>query len=313
MSVDKLENQEFPLFAGKADNIRKLLLYSVSELLLRQILRSQYQLLLPVCLLDLLEPSGEHDLALINDCNMIAELLDIAHLMTGENNELPVCNQLTHHILQNLGVHRVKSAEGLIQNHNIGICHQRRRKLHLLLITLGQRLELPRLIFRNLKAVQPSFCTRLRRLFIQPAELRQIYHLFDDCTLRIKTSLLRQITDLIFRGHKLLTVNPYLATVCVKNVHQNTDGRRLSRTVPSQKSQCFSALHLKAHAVKHFLLTEALTDLLYLQFHNSSLSAAARQSTSYCSPASTLSPSSSCSVRRFVSAFNNSSPASVIR
>ena len=51
---------------------------------------------------------------MIDDNNILTKFLDIAHLVAGENDDLAVADQLLHNILQNLGVDRIKTAEGLV-------------------------------------------------------------------------------------------------------------------------------------------------------------------------------------------------------
>lgn len=92
----------------------KLCAKQVSKILRRHIDSTQNKLILAKVTLDRIEVAGQNDLSMIDDNNILAKFLDIAHLVAGENDDLAVADQLLHNILQNLGVDRIKTAEGLV-------------------------------------------------------------------------------------------------------------------------------------------------------------------------------------------------------
>ena len=62
--------------------------------------------------------------------------------MAGENHKPALCDKLAHHVLQNLGVHRIQPAERLIQYNDLRVIYQSGRQLHFLLISLGKGFQL---------------------------------------------------------------------------------------------------------------------------------------------------------------------------
>jgi len=96
------------------DTVCKLCAKQVSKILRRHIDSTQNKLILAKVTLDRIEVAGQNDLSMIDDNNILAKFLDIAHLVAGENDDLAVADQLLHNILQNLGVDRIKTAEGLV-------------------------------------------------------------------------------------------------------------------------------------------------------------------------------------------------------
>ena len=119
------------------------------------VLRRQHQTVSAVLLLDVLQLPVQNHLPLIDNGDIVAKFFHIAHLMAGKDHQPLVVDKLVHHILQNLGVHRVQAAEGLIQDHDLRIAHQGGGKLHFLLVALGQSIQPFVAVLRHAQTLQP--------------------------------------------------------------------------------------------------------------------------------------------------------------
>ena len=103
-------DQEFPLPAADAHQIRPFPLHLARQLLHGEVLRGQHQAVPAVLPLDVPQLPGQHHLALVDDGDVIAEFLHIAHLVAGEYHDPIVRDELADHVLQYLGVNRIHSS-----------------------------------------------------------------------------------------------------------------------------------------------------------------------------------------------------------
>ena len=78
---------------------RQLLPADISQLLWAVIVRRYRLSATSVRILDIIEMSGQYDIAMVNNCDILAEFLHIAHLMAGENNDATFADQFPDDVL----------------------------------------------------------------------------------------------------------------------------------------------------------------------------------------------------------------------
>src|SRR5690554_2144230 len=200
--------------------------------------------------LDAAEVSRQHDFALVDEGDLVTELLHIGHLMTGEDHQLVVGDEFHNDVLKDHGVHRVQSAEGLIQNHNVRIVHQRLHNLDLLLIPLGQGLELFLLVGGEVHPVQPVVDVSSKLIFVPASKFSEILQLMGNLLFGIHASFFGQVAYFIVFGSEDLSVQDEFSLVLTENAHERTQGSGFSGTVSTEKTHGFSAFHLKGDVLE---------------------------------------------------------------
>ncbi len=123
--------------------------------LIRHALGTQLQLALAHVALDVIQIAAEQDIAAVDQRDVIADFLHIAHLVGGKDDQPPLTHKAGDSVLEHLGVHRVQPAEGLIEDQDIRLIQKALGDLYLLLVALGEGLQLFVLVLAQAEIIHP--------------------------------------------------------------------------------------------------------------------------------------------------------------
>ena len=210
-----------------------------------------------IAALDLLQVAGDGDFALVEDGDVLTELLDVVHLVGGEEDDFALLNLLLDHILQQPGIHWVQSGEGFIQHNDVRIVGQGRDELDFLLVAFGEGVQPLVFVLFHAQPLQPAANRHGGLPALHPFELRKVHQLLPDGLFGVQAPLFGQVAQ----GHLTVvdgcSVQKDLSTVGRKHIHENADGSGFARTVAAQKAEGLASLGCEGNALEHLLGSEA--------------------------------------------------------
>ena len=107
---------------------------------------------------DLAHRSGEDEVPLMDERNLVAHLFNLVHAVRGEENGVSGIAEFDEDVLQERGVDGVEAGEGLVHDDEFGVVQERGDELYLLLHTLGELFGLLGERFGDLQLFAPSMC-----------------------------------------------------------------------------------------------------------------------------------------------------------
>ena len=102
------------------------------------------------------ERAGLDDLPVVDEDDLVAELLRLAHLVRREEDRLPLRRQLLEQAPHEDDVHRVEAGAGLVEDDELGVEEEGAGQLDLLLVPLRELLHLAVPLLPELEAPQPA-------------------------------------------------------------------------------------------------------------------------------------------------------------
>ena len=112
---------------------------------------------------DVVERAVEHDLAAMDQDDLVGHPLRLGHHVRGEKDGLPLLAQLAQEIAHEHHVHRIEPRLRLVEDDELGIVQQRADELHFLLVALRQLLDLRVALVRSSKRSSQRSTVRARR------------------------------------------------------------------------------------------------------------------------------------------------------
>ncbi len=157
--------------------------------------------------------------------------------MCRENDRLSLFLHLQHDILQEFGVHRIQTAERLIQDDQLRLMDDRHDELQLLLHSSGKLLDLFGLPLRQVELFQPVINFPPCSTASQTLQFCQEQEELSDFHLGVKPPVLGKVSH-FFLDSFVHFMFEDLDRAFIRNddVHHHPDGRRFSRTVGSQEA-----------------------------------------------------------------------------
>ncbi len=113
----------------------------------------------------------------MDEGDVIAECFHRLHVVGGEDDGLALLLQAEHFVLHDAGIHRVETAEGLVEDQQVRVVDHGRDELHLLLHPLGELLHLAVVPAHDVEPLEPDHQLPMCILLRQTPQLRQIHRL----------------------------------------------------------------------------------------------------------------------------------------
>src|ERR1700674_1604671 len=129
--------------------------------------------------LDLPEVPGEHQPAVRDQADVVAQLFGLLHPVGREQDRLPLLAILEQQLLEQPLIDRIEPREGLVEDQDVGLVQHGADELHFLLHALRQLFDFLASPIGKLDARQPPFDDRQRLPAFQPVDLRQEQQLVD--------------------------------------------------------------------------------------------------------------------------------------
>ena len=113
-----MHEQTAVFFGHRGDDLARLLRKPAQGAHVRT---RQHNTAAVIAAFDLAYAAVEDDVAAFEDRNVVAEFLDIVHLVAGKQHDFIVLDQLVHNVLEQHGVDGVQPRKRFIQNHDLRI------------------------------------------------------------------------------------------------------------------------------------------------------------------------------------------------
>ena len=187
--------------------------------------------------LDLGKEAVEHDAAIVDHQDAVAQLLDVGHLVGREHDGDALGAQLGDDVLHEPHVDRVQPAEGLVEHDEGGIVDERRGELDELAEPPAQLADPLVPVLLHAETLEQLVGTAQGAILRNALELGQIEQVRDDPQAAVETALLRQVADTLpgLGGHRSVEYGD-LALVRLDDVEQHPDGRGLAGAVWADES-----------------------------------------------------------------------------
>src|ERR1700761_2387970 len=182
--------------------------------------------------------AGEHELALIDERDRVAELLDLVHAMCGEKNGAALRAEIDERAHEQLGVDGVEAAEGLVHDDELGLVQQCSDELNLLLHALGELFGLLVDGFGDLQALAPVARTLAGVSFAEAVKLAEEGELIEHLHLFVEAALLRQVADAVEQcAREGLAEEAHSAGVGHGHADHHADGTGLAGAVGAEQTE----------------------------------------------------------------------------
>src|SRR5262249_23311089 len=156
----------------------------------------------------------------------------------------------------------VEARRRLIEEHELRLVQERPDQLDLLLVSLGELLDLRVALLPELEPLEPTLGPRedFRREGL--LDFGQEQEMLEDVHLLVEAAFLRQVADAIAGGVAAIGRSEDLdcAGIRKENAGDHPQAGRLARAVPAEESRDCPGTHGEGHAVHGPDLTEALGD-----------------------------------------------------
>ena len=149
--------------------------------------------------LDLGDRPGQHELAVIDERDRVAQLLDRLHLVRREDERRPSLPHPLERLLEQRDVHRIQPDERLVHDQDRGLVEDRGDQLDLLLVALRELLGPALLVFRDSEARQPLPCARGRDVARDAVQRREEHELPEHLEPGVQPALLGQVAPRLAR------------------------------------------------------------------------------------------------------------------
>src|SRR5215469_12253579 len=146
---------------------------------------------------DLAHGAGENKLALVDECDGVAEFFDLVHAVRGEENCAALCAKLDERTHQQLSIHGVEAAKRLVHDDEFGLMQQCSDELDVLLHALRELFSLLVDRFSDLQALTPVARALARVSLVEPVKLAEEGELIEHLHLLVEAAFLGQIADAI--------------------------------------------------------------------------------------------------------------------
>nr|DAO23843.1 MAG TPA: hypothetical protein [Caudoviricetes sp.] len=190
-----------------------------------------------VAVANLLHVAREDVVRLVNQGDVVADLLDRRHVVRREDHRRPLIPERENLLLEQVGVDRVETRKGLVEDEQFGLVENRHDELHLLGHALGELLDL---------LVPPVLDAEFHEPLLQPHDglvARQPFQageedgLLADLHLFVKPPLFGQVPDTVnIFGLNLPIAEQNAPRVGSRDAVDDADQGRLARTVGAQQA-----------------------------------------------------------------------------
>src|SRR5579871_4669418 len=143
--------------------------------------------------LDLAHAAGENEASVVDETDGVAELLNLIHAVSGEENAAALFAEVDECVHQECGVDGIEAAEGLVHDDEFWLVQQRSDELDLLLHALGELFGLLGNGLGDLHALAPDVGALGGGRRVQAVELAEEDELVDDLHLLVEATFFWQI------------------------------------------------------------------------------------------------------------------------
>ena len=152
----------------------------------------------------LLDLARQHRPALVDEDDLVHELLRFAHHVGREQDRPPFGLQLLQDRADEDDVDGIESRHRLVEDHDLGVVEHGADELHLLLVPLGELLELAGALVPEVEALEPRLGAHPGHGGPLPLDLRQEQELVEDAHLPVQAALLGEVADPIAHRGRVL-------------------------------------------------------------------------------------------------------------
>jgi len=197
----------------------------------------------------------------IDEHDAVAEGFHLVHLVRGHDDG-PACGALLlDDVLDQARVDRVEPGEGLVHDDEVGLVHESRDNLRLLLHALAEVLHLLVAVVVQVEPLQPVGQPAPRLPLVQALEGRKIDQRRLQLEVHVQAALLRQVADAVL----LRLIEPAAKDLDItgigpEDIEHHADGRRLACAVRPEQAEDFARVDLEGDAVDRPDGAEALAE-----------------------------------------------------
>ena len=149
-----------------------------------------------VILLDVGNGALHEQLAMVDEGDGVAHLLDSRHVVGGEHDRGSLLLKALDEVLEQGTVDRVETAEGFVEDHEFRFVYKRCDDLHLLLVTLGKFLHSATSLATEVEDLHIFAHDDAQACGIAPFQLPEIHDLVFDAHFIVKPAFLGHVSDL---------------------------------------------------------------------------------------------------------------------
>ena len=204
----------------------------------------------------------------IDDGDRLAELLDLLHLVRAEDERLAPVAHLEERLLEQLDVHRVEAAERLVHDQDGGVVKDRGDELDLLLIALGELLDLPVAVLGHAEPLEPILHLGGRRALRHAVQRGEEAQHIDHLHAHVEAALLREVAPRAARQAVVRATLPGDAPrIGAQDVEDDAHAGGLARAIGAEQPKDAPRLDGEAHPVEGAHRPERLADGVDHQAH----------------------------------------------
>ncbi len=212
------------------------------------------------------DPSGGHQAAVVDDDDGLAEVLDLIELVTGEEDAAAGRGLLGQHAGDGVDPRWVQPGQRLVEEEELGPVDQGRGQLDALLVAVGQRLDLDGDLVRHPQAVQPGACGLAGVDAAQTVQLAQILELLPDEHPGVQAALFGHVAEpAAVRLPDRMAAPPDLAGVEVGEAEDGPHGGGLAGPVRPEEADDLPGGHREGETVEGGHRSEVAPQPLELQ------------------------------------------------
>ena len=232
------------------------------------ILRTGYrQVRMPIPRLDLTEIALQNRFPPVQEDKIPAIFLHRRHLMAGHHDGLSRGDQLADHAFEHIGIDRVKAAERLVQEDQLGVVQDGRDQLDLLLVALGELFGEIAAVFGDPEPLEPAVGRRRRLPRGHAAQLAEIHELLVHFDLGIDSPFLRHIAKADRIPAKRPAVPGDVPLVPGQHPQNHADGGGFSSPIGTDQAENAGLVDRKTDGIDRFAFSKRLAHALYGQSH----------------------------------------------
>jgi hypothetical protein len=180
----------------------------------------------------------------------LAKVLHLVKLVAAEK-DAATSSRLVHQDLAN-GVYAcgVEARQRLVQDEHLWAVHERCDQLDTLLVAMGQSLHFRTAAVGDVEPFQPGACGSCSPRRAEPVEPAEVLDLLAYAHPRVKTPLLRHVTETpALCLANTCTSPPHHSSVELSEPEDGPHGRRLAGPVRAKKADYLASRHLEREVV----------------------------------------------------------------
>src|SRR6185436_8766918 len=216
--------------------------------------------------LDGAELAGQHDPALGDEADVVADPLGQLHAVGGEDDALALLAVVEEEVLEQLLVQGIETGEWLVEEEQVGLVEDGADELHLLLHAFGELLDLGLAPGGELDPLEPFLDAGEELAPLEAADLAEEDEVLGDSHLPVEAALLREIAD---PPQVLRLAWPAeeedLTGIGRGDVHDQADRAGLAGAVRAEQPEDAPLRHTQRDPVHRHELSVALPDVAQLE------------------------------------------------